>query len=93
MGGGVSDLPLKSFLGIDGLMYLLCKIAQGEIPTNQLLEMIKRLYIPGYEIARRHFDKALRKGIIEQEWYPGYYTQEQISLVLSQNWPDDVSDA
>lgn len=92
-GGGVSDLPLKSFLGIDGLMYLLSKLSQGEIPTGQLLEMIMRLHIPGYEFARRHFDKALRKGIIEQECYPGYYTQEQISLVLSQNWADDISDA
>lgn len=57
-GGVLSDLPLEHFLGTEGLMLLLCKIDEGEIPTNQLVEMIKRLHIPGYEIDRRDSDSA-----------------------------------
>jgi hypothetical protein len=82
--GSVSDLPLESFLGADGLMFLLSKIDEGIISVAELLEMIKRLHIPGYEQARRHFDRALREGVIEQNMYPGYYTQEDISRVLRQ---------
>ena len=77
-GGMISDMPLKHFLGQDGLMYLLSKIAQGIIPTSEVLEMIKRLHISGYEIARKHFERALKKGIIETEIYPGFYSQEDI---------------
>jgi hypothetical protein len=90
-GGTVSDLPLKSFLGIDGLTYLLSKIAINEIPTVEVLEMIKRLHILGYEASKRHFDRALRMGIIEQNNYPGYYSQNQIKTVLDMKWPEDFS--
>lgn len=72
-------------------MLLLSQIAEGKIPKDQVLEMVKRLHIPGYEIARRHFDRALRKGIIAPDTYPGFYTQAQISEVIAQKWPDDIS--
>jgi hypothetical protein len=89
--GMVSDLPLSSFLGSDGLMYLLSKIAEGDIPLEQLLEMIKRLHIPGYEYARNHLDRAMQKGIIEPNMYPGFYCQHDIRKVIAQGWPHDIS--
>jgi hypothetical protein len=89
--GIVADVPLKSFLGVDGLTYLLSKIAINEIPTEEVLEMIKRLHVPGYEATRRHADRALRMGVIEQDNYPGYYSQNQIKTILDQKWPDDFS--
>lgn len=55
--------PLQEFLGKEGLIRLLELMAKTN-PENQpeLLEMIQRLQIPGYESARTHFKKAYEKG-------------------------------
>ncbi len=87
--GSVSDLGLESFIGPDGLMYLLSFLIRGHLPKEDVIRMILRLHIPGYELARRHFDRAVRSGLIEQDNYPGFFTQEQIAEVLAQKWPDD----
>lgn len=54
---------VQEFLGKDGLIRLLELMSKTK-PENQpeLLEMIQRLQIPGYESARLHFDKAHEKG-------------------------------
>ena len=91
-GGSVSDMHLHAFLGPDGLMYLLSKIAAGSIATDEVLDMIKRLHIPGYEQARRHFDRAIYEDVIQQELCPGhFYMQRDINAVLSHNWDDEIS--
>ncbi|MEK7951643.1 hypothetical protein [Luteolibacter soli] len=59
------DLPLKSLLGPDGLMELLRMLAQGELPQAEVIEMIKRLHIPGYEHARLDSTPALAVGAID----------------------------
>ena len=48
------DLSLTEFLGPDGLMHLLDFIAKGRVETSEVLEMIKRLNVPGYEQSRIH---------------------------------------
>ena len=80
--GIVNDLPLKSFLGADGLMLLLSLIAEKRTPTEQVLEMIKRLHIPGYEHARPYFKKAISEGVFEPNTMAGYYWQCDIEAVL-----------
>ena len=55
--------PLNEFLGTDGLIRLL-ELMSNTNPENQheLLEMIQRLHVPGYEAALPHFEKAHAKG-------------------------------
>lgn len=55
--------PLKEFLGTDGLIRLL-ELMSKVNPENQheLLEMIQRLHVPGYEFARFYFEKAHAEG-------------------------------
>lgn len=47
--GMVSDNSLSEFVGSDGLMRLLVFISENELPTADVLAMIKRVHIPGYE--------------------------------------------
>ncbi len=44
--------------------------------------MIKRLHIPGYEIARLHMEEAVRSGAIETNTYPGYPSPREIKEIL-----------
>jgi hypothetical protein len=81
-GSMLLDLPLKSFLGPDGLTRLLGMLAQGELPQQDVLEMIKRLHIPGYEQARPYFDAAIANGAFEPNTSPGYYESYDIRATL-----------
>ena len=45
----VEGLPLGRFVGPDGLMLLLSFLAAGEMPKDDVLELTKRVQIPGYE--------------------------------------------
>jgi hypothetical protein len=47
-------------------MRLLALIAEERAPTNDILEMIKRLHIRGYEQARLHFDEAIAEEFSSQ---------------------------
>ncbi len=76
------DLHLSMCLGADGLMRLLSFLAKQELPQDQVLEMIKRLHIPGYEHARHYFKKAINQFVIEPNMPPGFYCQNQIDAVL-----------
>ena len=46
------DLALPEFLGPNGLLRLLDFIAQASVETSEVLEMIKRLHVQGYEQTR-----------------------------------------
>lgn len=81
-GGGVGAFSLTEFLGHDGLMRLLEMIVEDEHPIDDLLEIIKRIHTPGYEHARRHFDQALRAGVIDLSVTPGFWWQDDIQRVL-----------
>ena len=78
----LNDLPLTDFVGPDGLITLLSFIARGELPADEVLEMIKRLHVPGYEQARFHFDAAIAEGVFEPNTMPGYYSLHDINAVL-----------
>ncbi len=84
--GIVGDLPLKEFLGASGLMDLLQLLAEKQLPMEEVLEMIKRLHIPGYERAHRHFEEAIAEGVFEWNTAPGYPHENQIAKVC--DWLD-----
>lgn len=77
----VKDVPLDWFLGSDGLMSLLALIAEDRVTSEEVLEMIKRLHIPGYEHTRLHFDEAISEGVFEPNTLPGYYHVSNIRAV------------
>ncbi len=64
------------------MVRLLEMIAELDMPILGLLEIIKRIHIPGYEHAKRHFQRALDAGAIEPNTLEGYWRQDTIQLVL-----------
>lgn len=79
----VEGLSLERFVGADGLMLLLSLIAADELPKDELLELAKRVQIPGYEQARELFPQAIADGFIEPSIGVGYYLQSEIQSLLS----------
>ena len=75
-------MELKYFLGPDGLMELLSMMDENEAPQIEIIEMIKRLHIPGYEHARLHFDEAISDGAFEPNTRPGFYPTRDINATL-----------
>jgi hypothetical protein len=80
----VEGLPLERFVGPDGLMLLLSLIAQVEMPRAELLELVKRVQIPGYEQTRELFYDAIHGGAVAPLIGDGFYTQSEIHELL--NW-------
>lgn len=81
--GTVADDSLEFFYSVDGLTNLLMKIEENEIPTKQILEIIKRIHIPGYEAIRHHVKKAIAEGVIEPDGLDGYYNQFEIKAIIN----------
>lgn len=78
-----SDDDLEHFAGADGLMTLLSYISDDEfVDRENVLEVIKRIHIPGYEVARLHFDEGIANQVFEPNTKPNYYSQHDIQQVL-----------
>lgn len=69
--------------GVDGQIIMLEVLAQGRFPVGDWVELFKRLYIPGYERARFHFEDAVNAGILETSSDPGFYRLAEIQAVLT----------
>jgi hypothetical protein len=78
----VEGLSLERFVGSDGLMLLLSFFGAGEMPKDDLLELAKRVQIPGYEQARELFPEAIETGVLEPSIGDGYYLQSEIRTLL-----------
>ena len=78
----VEGLALDRFAGPDGLMLLLSMIGGGELPVEELIELAKRVQIPGYEAAYELFHDAVSEGVIAPAIAPGFYLQCEIWDVL-----------
>jgi|SRR5579862_5864933 len=92
--GIVEGLPLARFAGPDGLMLLLSMIAERELPLQELIELAKRVQIPGYEAVHELVHDAVAGGLIAPTIGLGFYLQCEIWDVL--NWaksPNSVKDA
>jgi hypothetical protein len=52
------------------------------MPTGPLLELVKRVQIPGYEQARNLFHEAIHVGLIAPSIGEGFYMQSEIRELL-----------
>ena len=80
--GIVEGLALDRFAGPDGLMLLLSMIAEQELPLQELIELAKRVQIPGYEAAYELVHDAVSEGVIAPCISSGFYLQCEIWDVL-----------
>ncbi|HEY2362253.1 MAG TPA: hypothetical protein VGK36_14125 [Candidatus Angelobacter sp.] len=78
----VEGLSLDRFVGPDGLMLLLSLVANGELPREDILDLIKRVQIPGYEQAMSVFQKGLPRDVFTPSIGKGYYLQSEIRTLL-----------
>jgi len=89
--GIVEGLALDRFAGADGLMLLLSMIAERELPAQELIELAKRVQIPGYEAVHELVHEATNEGVIAPSISSGFYLQCEIWDVL--NWAKDRTPA
>jgi hypothetical protein len=75
------DMPLSTFLETDGLVTLLSFLAEDNFPKEEVLDLIQRLHVPGFEAARPYFSDAVSRCIIEPNMFPGYFHQNEIKAV------------
>jgi len=80
--GIVEGLALDRFAGSDGLMLLLSMIAERELPMLELIELAKRVQIPGYEAVYEVVHDAVREGVMAPSISAGFYLQCEIWDVL-----------
>ncbi len=80
--GIVEGLALDRFAGPDGLMLLLSMIAERELPLQELIELAKRVQIPGYEAVYELVHDAVSEGVIAPCISSGFYLQCEIWDVL-----------
>jgi hypothetical protein len=78
----VEGLALDRFAGPDGLMLLLSMIAERELPLQELIELAKRVQIPGYEAAYELVHDAVSEGVIAPCISSGFCLQCEIWDVL-----------
>lgn len=79
----VEGLCLDRFLGPDGLALLLSLLAAGELPTVEVIELTKRVQIPGYELARNMVGAAKLHQVFPPSLGHGCYLQSELAEVLS----------
>lgn len=73
---------LSDLLGPDGLLYLLQLLIDERLPKKEICELIKRLHVPGYEMARRHIRDAVEAGVADSRPVVGFPTYAMICDVL-----------
>lgn len=78
----VEGLALESLVGADGLMILLSLLAEGELPHREILELVKRVQIPGYELVRNLSSRGQRSKLLSPVLRHGYYLQSEIRQML-----------
>jgi hypothetical protein len=63
-------------------MLLLSMIMESELPAQELIELTKRVQIPGYEAVHEVVHDAVTEGVITPSISPAFYLQCEISAVL-----------
>ena len=79
----VEGLSLERFIGPDGLILLLSLLAEGELPALKVIELAKRVQIPGYELARNLVGEENLPQLLQPSLGHGCYLQSEINEVLS----------
>ncbi len=78
----VEGLCLERFIGADGLILLLSLLAAGELPTIEVIELAKRVQIPGYELARNLIGGGNLRQLLLPSLGHGCYLQSEIDEVI-----------
>ena len=81
-GGFIGDLPLTMFMGPGGLMRLLTFIEDHKLPTEDVLEMIKRIHIPGYERVRSYLSEAAIRDTFIPFFEPSDDVEARVDAVI-----------
>ena len=77
------DGHLTAYLGSDGLMQWLAFLGEERFhDSSEVLEMMKRLFIPGYEVARLLMAGAMDANAVDPGATPAYPDSAIIELVL-----------
>ena len=79
----VEGLSLERFIGADGLILLLSLLAEGELPTAEVIELAKRVQIPGYELARNLVGQGNLSQILPPLLGRGCYLQSEIAELIA----------
>ena len=77
----ISSIPMTKFLGPDGLQEFLSILASDRLPKLEVLVMIKRFHVPGYEVVRPHIIKASALGVISSS--QDILHQKDIQLIIN----------
>jgi hypothetical protein len=78
----VEGLSLERLVGPDGLMVLLSLLAAGDLPKAQIIELTKRLHIPGYELSR-NLSGATAKIALTAYLGEGFYLQSELEALIA----------
>jgi hypothetical protein len=84
----VEGLCLERFIGLDGLVLLLSLLAAGELPTVEVIELAKRVQIPGYEVARNLVGGENLPQLLLPCLGHGCYLQSEITVLLTRALED-----
>ena len=79
----VEGLSLERFVGPDGLILLLSLLVAGELPMAEVVELAKRVQIPGYELARNLVGQRNLSQIPPPLLGRGCYLQAEIAELLT----------
>ncbi len=79
----VEGLCLERFMGPDGLILLLSLIAAGELPTVDVIELAKRVQVPGYELVRNLAGRENLPQLLVPSLGHGCYLQSEIFELLT----------
>lgn len=85
----VEGLCLARFLGPDGLVLLLSLLAAGELPTVDVIELAKRVRVPGYELIRNLAGRENLPQIVVPSLGHGCYLQSEIAEMLTRAMKTD----
>jgi hypothetical protein len=78
----VEGLPLERFVGPDGLMILFSFLAAENLPRDEILELAKRVQIPGYELARGVLRESTFSNGVTQSLGHRCYLQSEIREMI-----------
>jgi len=79
----VEGLPLNGIVGADGLMVLLSLVAEGGLPHAGILELVKRVQVPGYELIRHLPPRGQQSKLLSPILGHGCYLQSEIREILA----------
>jgi hypothetical protein len=79
----LADQHLDRMLGWDGLVMLLALVEEEGFPATQVNRVVMRLFVPGYEQARRYFRKALETGLVGRELPDDYFLEWQLREIVA----------